>query len=105
MRESDLLHVVKLEEILWCKAEGSYTEFHLTGNKKVIVSQHLKEFETLLSVNGFFRIHRSYLVNVHKITKFDKREGGTIYLEGENPLPVSVRKKELLLGVLNKLID
>ena len=58
----------------------------------------------MLDKNGFFRAHRSHLVNVNKITKFDKREGGIIHLEGDNTLPVSVRKKEKLLEILTKLI-
>ncbi len=104
LREADVLHVVKLDDILWCMADSSYTHFHLISGEKIIVSQHLKEFEDMLDKNGFFRAHRSHLVNVNKITKFDKREGGIIHLEGDNTLPVSVRKKEKLLEILTKLI-
>ncbi|MEM9894794.1 MAG: LytTR family DNA-binding domain-containing protein [Bacteroidota bacterium] len=104
LREADVLHVVRLEEILWCAADGSYTAFHLEGGTKIIVSQHLKEFEEILDKNGFFRAHRSYLVNVNKIRKFDKREGGIIYLDGGSALPVSVRKKEKLLQILSHLL-
>jgi len=104
LRESDMLHVVSLENILWCMADGSYTHFYIQGGEKVIVSQHLKEFEDLLSKNGFFRAHRSYLVNVNKITKFDKRDGGTIFLENDMKLPVAIRKKDQLLALLSKLL-
>lgn len=104
LRESDTLHVVRLEEILWCTADGSYTKFHLQDGLQIIVSQHLKEFEDILDKNGFFRAHRSYLVNVNKIRKFDKREGGIIYLDDGSTLPVSVRKKEKLLEILSQLL-
>ena len=104
LRESDTLHVVRLQEVLWCTADGSYTIFHLSENRKVMVSQHLKEFEDILDNNGFFRVHRSHLVNVNKIRKFDKREGGIIYLEGDVSLPVSVRKREKLLEMLKALL-
>ncbi|MEQ9375565.1 MAG: LytTR family DNA-binding domain-containing protein [Imperialibacter sp.] len=104
LREAETLHVIKLEEILWCTAEGSYTTFHLIDGQKIMVSTHLKEYEAMLEKNGFFRVHRSYLVNVGKIKKFDKREGGIIYLEGNVTLPVSVRKKERLLMLLANLM-
>lgn len=103
LREADILHVVRLEDILWCTADGSYTKFHLQDGSQVMVSQHLKEFEDILDKNGFFRAHRSYLINVNKIIKFDKREGGIIHLEGDAILPVSVRKKEKLMGILASL--
>ena len=101
LRESDSLHLVKLEDILWCTAEGSYTSFHMVGKRQIMVSTHLKEYEDMLESNGFFRAHRSHLVNLSKIERFDKREGGIIYLEGNIPLPVSVRKKEKLLKLLS----
>ena len=104
LREADMLHVVKLEEILWCTADGSYTHFNLVNGQKITVSKHLKEFEEILSNNGFFRAHRSYLINVNKITKFDKRDGGIIYLDGDISLPVSVRKKEQLFTLLADLL-
>jgi len=104
LRESDILHMVRLDEILWCMADGSYTKFHLTDGNRIMVSQHLKEFEEILDKNGFFRVHRSYLVNVNKIKKFDKREGGIIYLEGDVTLPVSVRKKDKLLSLLSEML-
>ena len=100
LREAETLHIVHLSEILWCDADGSYTTFYLTNSRKVIVSRHLKEFEDLLKPNGFFRIHRSHLINLNKILKFNKSEGGTIYLEGGVALPVSVRKKEQLTYIL-----
>ncbi|OEK01275.1 hypothetical protein BFP97_07005 [Roseivirga sp. 4D4] len=103
LRESENLHIVKLDDILWCQADGSYTVFYLTDDRKIMVSKHLKEFEEYLSPNGFFRAHRSHLVNVSKITRFDRADGGVVYLENEVALPISVRKKERLAEMLNSL--
>ncbi|MCB0492084.1 MAG: response regulator transcription factor [Cyclobacteriaceae bacterium] len=100
LRELDTLHVIQLDEILWCNADGSYSIFYLTGGRKIMVSQHLKEFEDLLSPNGFFRVHRAHLVNLNKVRKFTKSEGGTILLEENISLPVSVRKRERLAEML-----
>ena len=100
LKELDTLHVVQLDEILWCNADGSYSVFYLTGNRKIMVSSHLKEFEDILTPNGFFRIHRSHLVNLNKVKKFSKTDGGTILLEENVSLPVSVRKRERLAEML-----
>ncbi len=103
LRESETLHILKLDEILYCEADGSYTNFFLTEKRKIVVSQHLKEFEDYLSPSGFFRGHRSYLINVSKILRFDRLDRGTVLIEGGNKLSISLRKKDKLLQVLNSL--
>ncbi|MCE7996809.1 MAG: response regulator transcription factor [Roseivirga sp.] len=103
LREAETMHIIQLDEILWCEADGSYTVFYLTKQRKIMVSKHLKEFEDYLSPNGFFRAHRSHLVNLNKIRKFDRSDGGIIYLQENVALPISVRKKERLAEMLNSM--
>jgi two-component system LytT family response regulator len=103
LKESETMHIIQLDEILWCEADGSYTIFYLTQQRKIMVSKHLKEFEDYLSPNGFFRAHRSHLVNLNKIKKFDRSDGGIIYLQEGIALPISIRKKERLAEMLNSM--
>lgn len=103
LRESEILHVVNLTNILWCAADGSYTTFYLEDDNKITVSQHLKEYEMLLEPQGFFRVHRSHLVNLQKIRRLDKADGGIIHLTNGSTLPVSVRKREHLVHRLSRL--
>ena len=103
LRESETMHIIQLDEILWCEADGSYTIFYLSEDRKIMVSKHLKEFEDYLSPNGFFRAHRSHLINLNKVRKFDRSDGGIIYLENNVALPISVRKKEKLAEMLNSM--
>ena len=102
LKEADQIHVIKLEDILWCRAEGSYTVFHL-ADRQIIVSTNLKEYESVLNGNGFFRVHRSHLVNLQKIVRYEKSEGGTVILENNEALPVSVRRKDELTRLLSQL--
>lgn len=104
LKERDAMHIVRLDSILYCMAEGSYTTFYLDNKEKIMVSQNLKEFEEILHKNGFFRIHRSHLVNIDKIVRYEKHNGGVIHLEGNVALPVAVRKREQLSKLLSKFI-
>lgn len=101
--DGNVIHYVKIEEIIFCKAEGAYTSFHLTNGKKILVSQILKEYDELLHGYMFIRTHHSYLVNSSKIVKYDKSDGGQLYLEDNYTIPVSARKKVVVLNILSNL--
>jgi two-component system LytT family response regulator len=103
LREADTHHIVDMDDIMWCMAEGSYTSFYLTDKRIIVVSKNLKEYEDILGSNGFFRIHRSYVVNLNKVLKLEKAEGGVLHLQGNHQLPVSTRKREQLSLQLDKL--
>ena len=103
LKEMDTHHVIRLDNIMYCEAEGSYTKFVISGGKTILVSRHLKEFENMMKGSGFFRTHRSHLANLNKIMKFEKGEGGLLHLEEGHIIPVSVRKKEKLSLMLSHL--
>ena len=90
--------VLELKNILYCKADDNYTQIFLTDSKTKLVSKTLKHFETLLSKNGFVRIHKSYLVNVNFIKTYKKGKGGTIELQNGKELSVAPSKKAKLLS-------
>ena len=103
LREWDTHHVIRLDQILWCTAEGSYTRFYLSGNKQILVSRNLKEFENMLGNNGFFRVHRSHLANLNKAIRFEKGESSLLHLEEDHQLQVSIRKRDQLAHMLAAL--
>ena len=103
LKTSDDIHLVKVNEIIRCESEGSYTSFFLKDGKKLLVSKNLKEYEGLLSGYGFFRAHHSHLINCSFIERFHKPGGGLIYMSDQSEIPVSVRKKERLLKLFNEL--
>lgn len=90
---SDGLQFIKIDDLLYFEADGSYTHvITLKGN--FLVSKKIKEFEELLlNDNRFYRVHRSYLVNILKITKYSKRDGATLVIENNKVIPVAREKK------------
>lgn len=103
LKDSNAMHFVKVSDIIHCKAEGNYTEFYLSNKQKLVTSNMLKEYEEMLEPFGFIRTHHSHLVNVKKIIRFDKADGGTLVLENDHEVPVSQRKKDLVLEALSKI--
>jgi two-component system LytT family response regulator len=89
--------IVKLEDILYCEAQRSYTAFRLDSNKSVIVSRPLFDYERVLADTSFLRIHKSYLINLFHVTEYERGEGGTVIMSNGVEIEVSRRKKELFL--------
>ena len=59
---------IDVKDITHLKAEGSYVNIFLKDGNKILVSKNIKDYETQLTVEeGFFRTHRSYLININYI--------------------------------------
>jgi len=89
--------ILKLDEIIYCEAERSYTIFHLEGTKSVIVSKPLLDYENLLGDAGFLRIHKSFLINLRHVKEYQRGEGGMVIMNNNSEIEVSRRKKEQFL--------
>ncbi|MFW5687400.1 MAG: LytR/AlgR family response regulator transcription factor [Bacteroidota bacterium] len=102
LRTQESIFLVELNDILYCESDNSYTTFFLHNEKTILVSRSLKEFEQMLGPYRFFRPHQCFLVNLNKVSRIDKAEGGNIILQNGKSLPVSFRRKQALLDVLNQ---
>jgi two-component system LytT family response regulator len=103
LKDNESIYFVKVSDIVRCKAEGPYTEFYLMSDQKIIISKSLKEYEDVLEPFGFVRTHHSHLINIKHISRFDKADGGVLVLDNEHVVPVSQRKRELILELLNSI--
>ena len=96
LQTSENIFIIKVADILYLEAEGSYTNFVIQNQQNILISKRLAEFEYLEQLPQFFRSHRSYLINTNKIRRVDKKDcviemenGAMVYLAQE-------RKKNLL---------
>lgn len=62
-------------EILWAEAAGNYVELHLAGASH-LQRQTLSSLEEQLAALGFVRIHRSRLVNRHRVRSIAGNDSG-----------------------------
>lgn len=94
---------IELEDLVYLAAEGSYSVLHTADGTKYVVSKSLKEYEELLEPQGFFRIHHSHIVQLGKIRKYVKGNGGYVVMKNGISLDVSARKKEEFLRLLTEM--
>lgn len=93
--------IINIKDIIRCEADGSYTNFHLVGGKKLMVSASLKHYEDLLPENDFIRIHHHHLINMNHVVRFLKVDGGYAIMTDNTQLEISRRKKDAFLERLN----
>ena len=98
---SDKVDFVDVNDIIYCKSEGSYTTVYLS-EKQILVSKNIGEFEDLLDEHSFLRVHKTFLVNLNHVTAYLKIDGGILEMTGGTKIPISRRRKEMVLQKLKK---
>jgi len=101
LHSTDGIRFIPIKEIMYCKAQGSYTHFHLLNNKTEIASKPLHDFEEMLAEKQFIRIHKSNMVNKKFIDAISYK--GFVILQGNKPVEISKRRftevKKQLAGI------
>lgn len=98
-KTQEKIYSVNATDIIRFESDGSYTTVYLSEGKKIIVSRIIKEFEEMLSPEGFIRVHQSHLVNRSHIFCFEKQDS-VITMRDGSAIPVSTRKKEMVLQLI-----
>jgi two-component system LytT family response regulator len=95
-------HLIKINDISYCIADGSYTFIHLINNKRYYASKNLKEFEDMLPTDFFFRIHYGHIVNIKHISKLQKGRTGSVIMQDGKELEIAARRKNDFLALFAK---
>jgi two-component system LytT family response regulator len=90
----------KVNHILYCEAEQNYTRIHTIRGDSILVSKPLGHMEENLPVEIFFRVHKSYLVNMNFIRSYSKTDGHHIILENGKRLDVATRRNDEFIKAL-----
>ena len=86
---------VFLNELRYIEALGDYVKM-VTEHDSLVVLSTMKAFEALLPKDRFLRIHKSYIVNLDKVIRYNSK---VIELEKEQ-LPLSRNRKTDLVQAL-----
>jgi two-component system, LytTR family, response regulator len=83
-------------KIKWIEAFGDYVKVVTEEDTNLVLST-MKSFEKDLSREKFIRVHKSYIINIDKVERFNSK-----YAEiGITKIPLSRNKKEDLVKALS----
>jgi two-component system LytT family response regulator len=84
--------IIHIRDIIYLEADTSYTVFHLADSEKIMASHSLAEYERLMHHADFFRIHKSYLINMNYLKGYNSNEGYFAEMSDGTSLAISRRK-------------
>jgi two-component system LytT family response regulator len=84
--------VIDVDDIVFIVADSNYSVFHLRNNDKITVSKVLKEYEELLPVDRFLRVHKSSIINLNDLKEFNSKNGYQAIMKSGEKISVSRRR-------------
>jgi len=97
LHTTEQILVTDIKDIIRLESTGNYTQFYFADGSKILITKTLKTYDSLLTKAGFMRVHQSHLVNLEYVKAYVKTEGGYLTMKDDSMVPVSVRKKPLVV--------
>lgn len=99
LKEEGKFVKVDVKKILFIEAQGDYMKVNIEGGKKLLILSTMKGIESKLPHKHFLRVHRSFIVNINKISDLTE---SNLLIE-KNIIPVGNSYRENLMKNLNIL--
>lgn len=87
-------------EILYFESVNKYTKV-VTKKNSIVSSYNLGEFKKIVDPDTFFQVHRSYIINLSHIKRYET--SGTLTMEDNMQIPVSKNVRPELISIFNKI--
>lgn len=105
LQTAEGLTICETKHIVYLKADGAYTHFIFDDGHKITITKTLQEYEVLEELSSFFRISRSYIINLNNISKVIKKDGGYLIMVNGETINASAEKRQLLYDrIASKII-
>lgn len=107
LKDNDKVYIIKAEDIFFISGNGFYSTitFHFGGEEKtIVVSKPLNKIEMEYGHSDFFRVHKSYIVNVNYIASITRDDGTSLKMKNGKMIPVAKRRLNEFLSFLNQKV-
>lgn len=98
--------IVELKNISHLEADDNYTRVFVEENnaiKTYYISKPLKQFEDNLPDSSFFRLQRSYIINLHHIKEYLREDGGVVVMKDGSKIIIPRARNNDFMEALRKL--
>jgi two-component system LytT family response regulator len=81
--------IVEEDAIAYLEASGNCTMIYFKDGTRYLDTRTLKVYEEILDDKSFYRIHKSYIINMDMIKEYLSEDGHIIVLKSDVQLPVA----------------
>ncbi|KKQ16079.1 MAG: Two component transcriptional regulator, LytTR family [Candidatus Moranbacteria bacterium GW2011_GWF2_36_839] len=103
IQDIDGFKFTNVSDLVYCESTRKGTSLFFNSGHTILSSRGLYELESELVPLGFFRIHKSFLVNLDYISAVSGGEKSTVSLFDGTVLSVSARKKKSFMDQFTKV--
>ena len=94
------VQMVRYCDIIYVESVGEYVRMHLADGSKLVTLFRLKNMESALPSSKFMRVHRSYIVNLDRVSSYAR---GKIYMDNGDDVPLSVNYRDMFRRYIDHL--
>ena len=95
------IHITSISDIVYLEADERYCNCFLSNGTKLHVNKSLKEFEQFLDEQHFYRVHKSFIIHLHHLVKFENKEIPKVKLSTEKSIPVAHKRRKEFVDYLS----
>ena len=103
VHDGAVVKLLKINDIMYVTAEGSYTNLYLSDGEKMVLSKNLKNVVDNLPKEYFIRVHHSVVVNLAYASAFENGNFNILHLKNGEEISISRNKKQQFLDRFVKL--
>jgi two-component system, LytTR family, response regulator len=81
--------IIDPSDIMHLEGEGNYTHIYFSDGTQYTDTRSLGIYEEILDSGKFYRIHKSYIVNLLSVNEFLNAEGAFVIMKGGKRLAIS----------------
>lgn len=101
LNTNDCREYINIDDIIHIEGDVNYSRFYLAEKRVIMVSKTLKIFEEMLSGYGFYRTHKSSLVNLKYVKRILSRDGLTIEMTDGSQAMLSRYTKDEFIRLMD----
>lgn len=97
------IKLIETKDILYLEASGNCTMIYFKEGKRYLDTRTLKIYESILNPDEFYRIHKSYMINLAELKEYINEDGHFAVLKTGKLLPVARNRVSTFVKTLKAL--
>jgi two-component system, LytTR family, response regulator len=96
------LSFVELDHIVHIEANKNVTILYKTDDSLIISNRNIGSIEKMLQFSAFIKVHKSHIINLKYLDKYNKDDGGEILLKNGKKIPLARDRRTSFISAVKQ---